>query len=225
MINNIILRREKPEDYEDVEILTREAFWNLHSPGCDEHYLVHVMRDSEAFVEELDFVAESDGCIVGHIAYTKALVKEAEGTSHEVLCFGPVSVLPEYQRLGIGSSLIEHTLQLAANMGYGAVLIYGDPDYYSRFGFVKAEIYDIATSDNYYADALQAIELHPDSLAQVSGCFFENEVYNIDSEAARKFDLKFPHKEPAEGGKSQSRFQELIKLRRPRMSKSGRRNQ
>ena len=50
----IELRQEKTEDYRTVEELTREAFWNHFGPGCFEHYLVHIMRDSQAFVKELD---------------------------------------------------------------------------------------------------------------------------------------------------------------------------
>ena len=53
------LRTEQPADYRETENVTREAFWNLYSPGCCEHYLLHVMRDSPAFVPELDLVAES----------------------------------------------------------------------------------------------------------------------------------------------------------------------
>lgn len=219
MMQEILLRLELPADYEEVEHLTREAFWNQHSPGCDEHYLVHMMRKSDSFVKDLDFLAEVNGKIVGHIAYTEALVMEDEDVSHRVLCFGPVSVLPEYQGMGVGSKLIEHTLNLAVDMGYRAVLIYGDPDYYSRFGFVKAEAYDIASSDNHYADALQAFELYPGALEEVRGCFIEDSIYNIDQEASKDFDLRFPHKDKVEGGKGQERFLELIKLRRPRYGK------
>ncbi|MBS3977105.1 MAG: hypothetical protein KGZ75_10340 [Syntrophomonadaceae bacterium] len=52
------MRLEEPADYRKVEELTREAFWNHHLPGCDEHYLLHIMRDCGAFIRELDFVAE-----------------------------------------------------------------------------------------------------------------------------------------------------------------------
>ena len=66
---DIKLRNETEQDYKIVEQLTREAFWNVHVPGCNEHYLVHIMRDSELFIPELDFVAELNGKIVGNIMY------------------------------------------------------------------------------------------------------------------------------------------------------------
>ena len=71
-MENIVIRNEESQDYKAVEELTREAFWNLHVPGCDEHYFVHTMRNHSDFIPELDFIAEVDGKIVGNIIYTKA---------------------------------------------------------------------------------------------------------------------------------------------------------
>lgn len=65
--NDYIIRLETPIDYEIVENLTREAFWNVHVPGCDEHYLAHILRDHEDFIPELDFVLEVAGKIIGNI--------------------------------------------------------------------------------------------------------------------------------------------------------------
>jgi len=59
------LRNETVSDYRTVEELTREAFWNHHVPGCDEHYLLHIMRKADSFIHELDIVAEVNGKIVG----------------------------------------------------------------------------------------------------------------------------------------------------------------
>lgn len=60
-MGQLLIRNEKTSDYAAVENITREAFWNQSVPGCDEHYLVHVMREHEDFVPELDLVAELDG--------------------------------------------------------------------------------------------------------------------------------------------------------------------
>jgi predicted N-acetyltransferase YhbS len=72
MEKNIQIRNEEKSDYETVEKITRQAFWNLYVPGCNEHYLVHVMRSHEDFVPELDLVIEVDGQVIGNIMYTKA---------------------------------------------------------------------------------------------------------------------------------------------------------
>lgn len=85
------LRRERPEDRRAAEKLTREAFWNVHAPGCLEHDLAHVLRGSDDFIPELDLAAEAGGKLVGNIMYTKAGVARGE-EARAVLCFGPVSV-------------------------------------------------------------------------------------------------------------------------------------
>jgi len=101
---NLSIRQETKNDYRAVENLTREAFWNLYVPGCNEHYLVHVMREHPDFVPELDFVAVLDDKIVGNIMYTRSSITDESDHRMEILTFGPVSVLPAYQKRGIGSS-------------------------------------------------------------------------------------------------------------------------
>ena len=72
---SIVIRPEEKADFIKVEELTREAFWNLYKPGCDEHYTAHKLRNSLDFIKHLDFVAETDGHIVGSIMYTKSYVE------------------------------------------------------------------------------------------------------------------------------------------------------
>lgn len=78
-MKEITIRNEKKDDFRTVEEITREAFWNLYNPGCNEHYVVHRMREHEDFIPELDFVAETDGKIVGNIMYTKAKLTDESG--------------------------------------------------------------------------------------------------------------------------------------------------
>ena len=133
-----------------------------------------------------------------------------------MLTFGPISVLPSCQRKGIGTLLIEHTKVLAGKMGYKAILIYGDPDYYSRFGFIKAERYKIGTPDNMYVDALQALELFPGALYGCAGRFQVDPVFSIDAAAAEEFDKQFEHKERRDDLPSQEHFRLLSSKQRPR---------
>lgn len=194
----IIIRHETEKDRRAVEELTREAFWNLYVPGCSEHFVLHNLRNSLDFIPELDFVAEKQGRIVGHIAYTRGLIRDRTNVDTEVLCFGPVSVLPEFQKQGIGSALINHTLNIARGMDYPAVLIYGDPRYYSRFGFRCAEKYDVKTADDKYAVALLALELRPGALNNISGRFIESTAFQVDESQLAAYDNSFPYKEKAE---------------------------
>lgn len=213
---DVVLRNETISDYRIVEELTREAFWNHHVPGCNEHYLLHIMRKADSFIHELDFVAVVNGKIVGNIVYTKAKILGDNGDCHNVVSFGPISVLPAFQGKGIGSILIEYSKIVAKELGYKAILIYGDPDYYSRFGFIAAENYSIGTSDNMYAVPLQAQELYSGALSNISGRFIEDEIYEIDEIAAKEFDIGFPPKQLVSDLPTQIRFRHLVERRKPR---------
>lgn len=209
----IILREERPGDYKTVEELTREAFWNVHTPGCCEHYLLHILRESDCFIKELDIVAETEGCIIGNIVYTKAKIISDNGDWHEVISFGPISVLPEFQGKGIGSLLIETTKKKAIELGHKVIVIYGDPEYYKRFGFKPAENFKIATADNMYGVSLQALELIPGALEGIEGRFFEDEAYDVQEDAAKEFDMEFKAKEPKDDLPCQKRFRFLVNQR------------
>ncbi len=208
---NLIIRNERKNEYRIVEELTREAFWNLYVPGCNEHFCLHNMRESKDFISELDFVAELDKKVIGNIVYTRGKVIDDTKKIHEVICFGPVSVLPVYQRHGVGSALIKYSLDKARSLGFTAVCIYGDPRYYSRFGFRCAERYDITNSEGKFAVALVALELVPGVLRRISGRFVESEVYKVDEGDFQKYEDTFPHKDKAEL-KSQIEFRILASL-------------
>jgi putative acetyltransferase len=209
---NIIIRKETESDYRAVEELTREAFWNLYVPGCTEHYILHNLRKSRDFVPELDFIAEKDGQIVGNSVYSRGTIKHQQGAEHTVLCFGPVSVLPAFQKQGIGSALIVHTIGLAKTMDCPAIFIYGDPRYYSRFGFRCAEKYDIKTADGKFAIALLALELKPGTLSNMPGRFIESPAFEADPDKFAEYEAKFPDKEKLETD-SQREFKLLASLR------------
>lgn len=206
------IRLEIPADYRETETLTREAFWNQYVPGCAEHLVLHQLRRHPDFVPALNFVAEEDDRLVGHIAYTRAVICREGRDSLAVLCLGPVSVLPERQRAGVGSALIRHSLEAARNLGFPAVCLYGDPRYYHRFGFRCAEKYDIRTEDGFYAAALHALELKPGALADAAGRFAESPGYAVDEKALAAFDAGFAPKHREETP-SQQEFRFLASLR------------
>jgi len=207
----LMIRREIQSDYRTVEELTREAFWNVNVPGCDEHYLVHTLREAMAFIPELDLVAEIYGQIVGNIMYAHSSIIQNDGKVIPVLTFGPLSVLPEFQKKGIGGQLVRTSMNKAVEMGFTAILIYGDPDYYSRFGFTAAEKFNIRSSQGLFAAALQAVELRPGALNGVDGRFDEGEAYQVDPVLSAEFDKEFPFKEKTVTP-SQARFLEMLQM-------------
>jgi putative acetyltransferase len=209
---DIIIKNENDKNYRIVEEMTREAFWNMYVPGCNEHFVLHNLRNSRDFIPELDFIAETGGHIVGQIVYTRGIVKSNEGAEKEVISFGPVSVLPAFQKQGIGTSLIIHSMNIARAMGYEAILIYGDPRYYARFGFRCAEIYDIRTADGKFAVALLALELQPGVLSNLPGRFIESASFEVDASKFSEYEAAFPYKQKAETD-SQREFRLLASLR------------
>ena len=194
---SLILRQETPSDYHAVEELTREAFWGFTHPTCDEHCLAHLLRNVPAFVPELDYVAEAGGRLVGNVMYSKAKVIDSGSSEYEVLTFGPLSVLPECWNCGVGSALMGHTIAEAKRLWYPAIIFYGHPDYYPRFGFRHAEAFNITTPDGKNFDALMAMPLYDGALDGISGAFHEDPVFVVNAEEAEAYNRNFPHKEPA----------------------------
>ena len=186
-----IIRSEKSEDYRIVEEITRMAFWNIHVPGCNEHYLVHVMREHKDFVPDLDYVIEKDKKILGNIMYTKAKLRSGNGAEKEILTFGPVSILPEYQRRGFGKRLIEYSFIKASELKYEAIVIFGNPGNYVNLGFKSCSRFDISIGNGIYPSAMLAKELVEGSLEDEKWVYEESDVYNIDKEKAEEFDLEF----------------------------------
>lgn len=197
---NISIRNEKPADYRIVEELTREAFWgSMDHPTCDgEHLLVHKLRNMPVLVPELDLVAEADGRIAGHVIYCLAKVMTPDNREITVLTFGPLSVHPDYKGKGVGSALMHYSIAEAARLGYRAIIFYGHPDYYPRFGFRRASSYGIVSADGGSYDALMAMELYDGALDGITGRFKEDEVYEVDPEELAEFEKSFPYKEPVQ---------------------------
>ena len=163
---------------------------------------------------ELDIVAEHNNKIVGNVVCLKSFIMADDGNQYEVLSLGPISVLPEYQQQGIGGRMIALTKKLASEMGFRAILLCGDPDYYLRQGFIPAETLGIRTEDNMYATALHVCELYDNALANAKGRYIEDKIYQIDKSAANEFDKRFPPKEIVVGTPSQKRFNQIVVMQK-----------
>lgn len=182
------IRNERELDYQIVEDITRKAFYNVYVPGCMEHYLVHIMREHEDFIPELDFVIELDGQIVGNIMYTKAKLTDEGGTEKEIVTFGPVSVLPEHQRKGYGKILIEYSLKCAAELRYEAVVIIGSPANYVSSGFQCCRKYNVCVEKDKYPAAMLVKELKPGALDGRLWFYSDSPVMIVDEKKAQAFD-------------------------------------
>jgi predicted N-acetyltransferase YhbS/uncharacterized protein YdhG (YjbR/CyaY superfamily) len=178
------LRLETKSDRDIVERVTYRAFRDAPPTGADddgmEALLAHKLRSCPAFVPGLDYVAELNGTVIGNIMYTRSKVVGDEGAvpyEWETLTFGPVSVLPKYQRDGVGSALVRRTLAAAQELGCRAVLIFGHENYYPRFGFKPASEYGVTTADGKNFPAFMALPLYDGALDGVRGKFICDDVY------------------------------------------------
>ena len=194
----IIVRNENAKDYRTVEEITRKAFAypdriERGGIGCPyEHWMVHELRKRDGILE-LSLVATVNDEIVGHIICSKAEVRH-DGNVLSVLNMGPISVLPEYQRLGVGKALINELIIKAKDLGYGAILFFGRPEYYPQFGFVEAGEFFISDSEGYNYDSFMGMELIPGYLSDAKGGrFYESDIYNDDlnRESVKRFDGEF----------------------------------
>jgi len=201
MNNNHIIRLERESDYRKVENLTRESFWNVYQPGCTEHYVLHCYRTNPDFIPELDFVMEVEGEIIGHVMFSKAEIICDSGASLPIVTFGPISIAPDFKRKGYGLALLRHALSKAKEMGFGAVFMEGNIDFYGKAGFVLASSMKV----HYHAEPRESevpyflgLELKEGYLNGVEGTYHTPKGYYVafeNPEAFEEFDKSFPVKE------------------------------
>lgn len=188
MNKTVKIRNEEERDYEKVEEITRRSFWNLYIPGCNEHYLVHVMRSHKDFLPELDLVIEVDNQIIGNIMYTKARLVDESGEEKEILTFGPVCIMPEYQRMGYGKMLIEHSFNQAVAIGYDVIVIFGNPSNYVSCGFKSCKKYNVCLENGTFPAAMMVKELKSEALDGRKWVYYDSPVMEIDEQEAELFD-------------------------------------
>ena len=196
--NDFIIRLETTKDYRAVEALVRDSFWNVYRPGCSEHYVIHVLRDDPAFIPELDFVMEQDGRLIGQNMFMKTVIDADDGRVIPILTMGPIGIMPELKRRGYGKKLLDHSLQKAAGLGFGAVLFEGNIAFYGKSGFDYAEKFGIRYHDlpeGADASFFLCKELIPGYLSGVIGVDQTPQGYYVDDSDVEEFDKAFPPRE------------------------------
>jgi len=127
---NMIVRKEKPSDVDSIEKITIQAFLNAPHTDHTEQFIIRALR--EAHVLTISLVAETQEKIVGHVAVSPVTISDG---SKGWFGLGPISVVPDHQRSGIGSQLMRKAIEELQNLGASGCVLLGDPVYYSRFGF------------------------------------------------------------------------------------------
>jgi predicted N-acetyltransferase YhbS len=157
---DLIIRQATPADTDGLLDAERLAFGEP-----EEAELVEALCAGDSFVPELSLVAEHEGLIVGHILFTHARVGDVDAA-----LLAPLAVVPEHQRKGVGTALGHAGLRIARELGFGAALVLGHPEYYPRFGFEPA--IPLGVVPPYPVDpaeAWMALELIPGALARARG--------------------------------------------------------
>jgi putative acetyltransferase len=126
----MIIRHEKASDIEAIFKITKAAFADHPYSNNTEQFIINALRAANDL--SLSLVAEVDGKVIGHIAFSPVTFSDGSQNWYGV---GPVSVLPEFQRKGTGKSLINEGLALLKALGAQGCVLVGDPQYYERFGF------------------------------------------------------------------------------------------
>ena len=196
--NDAVIRLEKTEEYREVENLVRESFWNVYRPGCSEHYVIHVLRDDPAFMKDLDFVMEQNGRLIGQNMFMKTRIDADDGRTIPVLTMGPIGIIPELKRRGYGKMLLDHSLEKARELGFGAVLFEGNIGFYGKSGFDYARKFGIryhdlpeGADDSFFL----CKELIPGYLAGITGVYQTPTGYYVNDSDVDEFDKQFPYRE------------------------------
>ena len=193
-----IIRNEKKEDYREVENLIRESFWNVYRPGCLEHYVIHKLRDDNAFIPELNFVMELDGRLIGQNMFMKANIKSDDGRDIPIMTMGPICITPELKRKGYGKFLLDYSLEKAKEYGCKAVCFEGNIEFYGKSGFTFAANFGIryhGLPEGEDASFFLCKELEKGYLDGITGEYATPRGYFVNEDEVEEFDKNFPPKE------------------------------
>ncbi len=171
--SKIIIRPEKPSEYEEVNKLIYESFSEQHGIEIGKFMMEHFIeeRQKETFIPELSLVAIlENGTIVGEVAIHETDITTEDGKITQ-LTLSQSAVLPEYRMQGIMRMLVEYALKEAKRMGYGAVFLGGNPKLYARYGFEPSSEYGIfhENREKWGDEGFMVCILKPGALDGVTG--------------------------------------------------------
>lgn len=126
----LVIRNETSDDIDVIRDVTIAAFKTLAISNHTEQVIIEALRAGNALT--ISLVAEADGQVIGHIAFSPV---NMSGGTQGWYGLGPVSVLPEYQRKGIGKALVEEGLSRLKDLNAQGCCLVGHPEYYKQFGF------------------------------------------------------------------------------------------
>lgn len=191
---DLIIRNETKLDYDEVEKMVRSSFLNVYRDGALEHYLLHILRNDESFIKELDFALLKGNKIIGQIVFAKSFIKTNDNKQIEVATFGPLCIRNEYKRKGYGKYLLDYSISKAKELGIKALFIEGNYDFYKHCGFEKSKNLGIIYEDDPDANYFLVKELEKGFLSNIKGTYKDPTIYLKacnDEKEFLEFDKKF----------------------------------
>lgn len=159
----LYVRGEKAADYDTITEINRLAFGRE-----DEANLVNAIRKTKSYEFGFSLVAIKEDVILGHVLFSKGFITH-RGRRFKCLVLGPIAVHPEHQRKGIGKALVNEGLERAKEVGFGAVVVVGNPAYYSAFGFKPAVTMKLRTTLGVPDENFMAKEISRNALRGIIG--------------------------------------------------------
>lgn len=140
----MIIRTIEEKDFLAVDKLIRDTFSNTDHGYGNESELVDKIRLSNSYIPNLEIVATDNETIIGHGLLSEVKIVTVDGSSYVGLVLAPLDVALSHQGEGVGSRLLIELEERAQKLNYPFISILGHPDYYPKFGYVKASKFDIA---------------------------------------------------------------------------------
>ncbi|MDT8405531.1 N-acetyltransferase [Sulfuriflexus sp.] len=161
-MSGILVRTERPEDYQAIDVVNLSAF-----EGDDEAKLIATLREQSGYRADYSLVAEFNGRPVGHLLMTPGRCNQQKANT-PVMIIAPMSIVPSQSRRGIGTALVEAARKKAREEGMAAMIAVGEPGYYERLGFEPASKWGVRCNLPVPEDAVMLVELEDGTLS--GGC-------------------------------------------------------
>jgi putative acetyltransferase len=169
-IKMIIIKEENPKDKDKIYEINKSAF------GTEtEAKIVDALREAGELI--LSLVVQIDDILIGHIAFGEVKIDSGK-QSYRAIRLGPMAVLPEHQRKGYGTKLVEQGSKILSGRGHEIVVVLGHPDYYPKFGFVPSQRYGIQCEYECPPEAFMIKELKQNALKGIQGTVFYSSIFN-----------------------------------------------
>ena len=165
---NLTFDTEKENEFSEIYELVKIAFQTSENADGDEQDYVNNLRKSNNYIPELALTIKDGIKIIGHIMLTKTIITRGNEKLDAIL-LSPVCTQLEYRNKGIASMLIRHSFLLAKELGFKAIFLVGEPEYYKRFGFKSITNYGIKDTGNIPEQYTMVLELEDGFLGTKGG--------------------------------------------------------